>query len=82
MLLDKCKNQGQITRGHASTEIATLGKISMPLTFGYVHNTRTKDITFDIFDMKYSYNAISDSETLKAFEAILHPPYLYMKGTV
>jgi hypothetical protein len=60
-------------------QIVVLGKISMPVTFGYVNNTRTKDITFDIVDMKYSYNAIIDRGTLNAFEAILHSSYLCMK---
>jgi hypothetical protein len=34
-----------------------LGKITMPITFGYVHNTRTKQGVFDIINMEYPYNA-------------------------
>jgi hypothetical protein len=30
----------------------------MPVTFGFVHNTGTKQIVFDIVDMEYPYNAI------------------------
>jgi hypothetical protein len=56
-----------------------LGKITMPITFGYVHNTRTEQVVFDIVDMKYPYNAITGRGTLNAFEAILHPAYLCMK---
>jgi hypothetical protein len=56
-----------------------LGKITMPITFGYVHNTRTEHVVFDIVDMEYPYNAIIGRETLNAFEAILHPVYLCMK---
>jgi hypothetical protein len=56
-----------------------LGKITMPITFSYVHNTRTEQVVFDIVDMDYPYNAIIGRGTLKAFEAILHPAYLCMK---
>ena len=57
----------------------TLGKITMPITFGYVHNTRTAQVVFDIVDMEYPYNAIIGRGTLNAFEDILHPAYLCMK---
>jgi hypothetical protein len=33
-------------------------KITMPITFGYVHNTRTEQVVFDIVDMDYPWNAI------------------------
>jgi hypothetical protein len=49
------------------------------VTFGFVHNTRTEQVVFDIFDMEYPYNAIIGRGTLNAFEAILHPAYLCMK---
>jgi hypothetical protein len=51
----------------------------MSVTFSYVHNTRTKQVIFDIVDMEYPYNAIIGRGTLNAFEAILHPAYLCMK---
>jgi hypothetical protein len=56
-----------------------LGKITMPVTFGYVHNTRTEQVLFDIVDMEYPYNAIIGRGMLNAFEAILHPAYHCMK---
>jgi hypothetical protein len=31
----------------------TLGKITMLITFGYVHNTRIEQVVFDIVDMDY-----------------------------
>jgi hypothetical protein len=58
-----------------------LGKITMSITFGYVHNTRTEQVVFDIVDMDFPYNAIIWRGTLNAFEAILHPAYLFMKIT-
>jgi hypothetical protein len=65
--------------GFGGRQIVALGKITMPVTFGYVHNTRTEQVIFDIVDMEYPYNAIIGRGTLNAFEAILHPTYLYMK---
>jgi hypothetical protein len=51
----------------------------MSVTFGYVHNTRSEQVVFDIVDMEYPYNAIIGRGTLNAFEATLHPAYLCMK---
>jgi hypothetical protein len=65
--------------GFGGKQIVAPGKISMPMTFGYVNNTRTEDITFHIVDMEYPYNAIIGKGTLNAFEAILHPTYLCTK---
>jgi hypothetical protein len=83
---DKCKNQKTRfmmlrTLFVASEEekIVALGKITMPVTFGFVNNTRTEQVVFDIVDMEYPYNAIIGRGTLNAFEAILHPAYLCMK---
>jgi hypothetical protein len=60
-------------------QIVALGKITMSITFGYVHNTRIEQVVFEIVDMDYPYNAIIERGTLNAFEAILHPTYLCMK---
>jgi hypothetical protein len=65
--------------GFGGRQIVALGKITMPVTFGFVHNTRTEHVVFDIVDMEYPYNAIIGQGTLNAFEAILHPAYLCMK---
>jgi hypothetical protein len=65
--------------GFGGRQIVALGKITMSVTFGYVHNTRTEQVVFDIVDMEYPHNAIISWGTLNAFEAILHPAYLCMK---
>jgi hypothetical protein len=65
--------------GFGGRQIVALGKITMSVTFGYIHNTRTEQVVFDIVDMEYPYNAIIGRGTLNAFEAILHPAYLCMK---
>jgi hypothetical protein len=56
-----------------------LGKITMSITFGYFHNTRTEQVLFDNVDMDYPYNAIIGRGILNAFEVVLHPAYLCMK---
>jgi hypothetical protein len=65
--------------GFGGRQIVALGKITMPVTFGYVNNTRTEHVVFVIVDMEYLYNAIIGRGTLNAFEAILHPAYLCIK---
>jgi hypothetical protein len=44
--------------GFGGRHIVVLGKITMLVTFGYAHNTRTEQVVFDIVDMEYPYNAI------------------------
>jgi hypothetical protein len=65
--------------GFGGRQIVALGKIITSVTFGYIHNTRTEQVVFDIVDMEYPYNTIICRRTLNAFEAILHPTYLCMK---
>jgi hypothetical protein len=65
--------------GFGGRQIVALGKITMSITFDYVHNTRTEQVVFNIVDMEYPYNAIIGRGTLNTFEAILHPTYLCMK---
>jgi hypothetical protein len=65
--------------GFGGRQIVALGKITMSITFDYVHNTRTEQVVFDIVNMEYPYNAIIGRGTVNAFEAILHLAYLCMK---
>jgi hypothetical protein len=76
---DKIHDSTHPLCGFGGRQIVALGKITMPVTFGYVHNTRTEQIVFDIVDMECPYNAIIGRGTLNAFQAILHPTYLCMK---
>jgi hypothetical protein len=76
---DKIHDATHPLYGFGGRQIMALGKITMPITFSYVHNTRTEQVVFDIVDMEYPYNAIIGRGTLNAFEAILHPTYLCMK---
>jgi hypothetical protein len=65
--------------GFGGRQIVALSKITMSVAFGYVHNTRSEQVIFDIVHMDYPYNAIIGRGTPNAFEAILHPAYLCMK---
>jgi hypothetical protein len=65
--------------GFRGQQIVALEKLTMSITFGYIHNTITKQVVFDIVDMDYPYNAIIGRGTLNAFKAVLHPTYLCMK---
>jgi hypothetical protein len=65
--------------GFGGRQIVALGKITIPITFGYVQNTRREQVVFDIIDMEHPYNAIISQGTLNAFEEIRHPAYLCMK---
>jgi hypothetical protein len=60
-------------------QVMALGKLAMPITFGYVNNTRTKEVVFEIVDMDLPYYGIIERGTLNIFEAILHSTYIYMK---
>jgi hypothetical protein len=82
---DKIYDASHPLCGFGGRQIVALGKITMPITFGYVHNTITEQVVFDIVDMDYPYNSIIGQGTLNDFEAILHPyedtirpgPYCY-----
>jgi hypothetical protein len=56
-----------------------VGKIELPLSFGVAPNARSEQITFDIIDMVYPYNAIMGRGSINKFEAAIHGLYLYMK---
>jgi hypothetical protein len=62
---DKIHDATHPVCGFRGRQIVALGKITMSVTFGYVHNTRTEHVIFD-------------RGTLNAFEAILRPTYLCM----
>jgi hypothetical protein len=76
---DKMHDATHLLCGFGGKHIVALRKITMPITFGYVHNTRMEQVVFDIVDMDYPYNAIIGRVTLNAFETILNPAYLCMK---
>jgi hypothetical protein len=56
-----------------------VGKIELPLSFGVAPSARSEQVTFDIVDMVYPYNAIMGRGSIKKFEAAIHGLYLCMK---
>jgi hypothetical protein len=56
-----------------------VGKIELPLSFGVAPNPRSEQVTFDIVDMVYPYNAIMGRGSINKFEAAIHGLYLCMK---
>jgi hypothetical protein len=56
-----------------------VGKIELPLSFGVAPNARTEQVTLDIVDMVYPYNAIMGRGSINKFEAAIHGFYLCMK---
>jgi hypothetical protein len=56
-----------------------LGKLTMPITFGYVNNTRTEEVMSHVGDMEFPYNTVIRRGTLIVFEVVLHSAYLCMK---
>ena len=56
-----------------------VGKIELPLSFGVAPNARSEQVTFDIVDMVYLYNAIMGRGSINKFEAAIHGLYLCMK---
>jgi hypothetical protein len=56
-----------------------VGKIELPLSFGVAPNARSEQVTFDIVDMVYPYNAIMGQGSINKFEATIHRLYLCMK---
>jgi hypothetical protein len=56
-----------------------MGKIELPMSFGVAPNARSEQVTFDIVDMVYPYNAIMGRGSINKFEAAIHGLYLCMK---
>jgi hypothetical protein len=56
-----------------------VGKIELPLSFDVAPNARSEQITFDIVDMVYPYNAIMGRGSINKFKAAIHGLYMCMK---
>jgi hypothetical protein len=56
-----------------------VSKIELPMSFGVASNARSEQVTFDIVDMVYTYNAVMGWGSINKFEAAIHGLYLCMK---
>jgi hypothetical protein len=61
------------------TGIFPVGKIELPLSLDVAPNAQSGQLTFDIVDMVYPYNAMMGRGSINKFEAAIHGLYLYMK---
>jgi hypothetical protein len=52
---DKIQDAMHHLCGFGGKQITTLSKITMLVTFGFIHNTRTEEVVFDIVDMEYCH---------------------------
>jgi hypothetical protein len=68
--------------GFGGRGIEPIGSISLPVSFGSLHNARTEYIAFDVVEMNHPYNAIFKRGLLNTFEAALHSLYLCLKVLV
>nr|ABA97921.1 retrotransposon protein, putative, Ty3-gypsy subclass [Oryza sativa Japonica Group] len=57
----------------------TLGKITLPVTFGQADNFQTEQITFDVKEFDTAYNAIIGRGSLAMFMAASHYTYQVLK---
>jgi hypothetical protein len=65
--------------GFGGKDTFPIGKIEPSLSFGVAPNARSKQVTFNIVDMVYPYNAIMGRRSINKFEAAIHELYLCMK---
>jgi hypothetical protein len=73
------KPSGNPLYGFGGKGTFPVGKIELPLSFGAAPNARSEQVTFDIVDMMYPYNAIMGRGSINKFEAAIHGLYLCMK---
>jgi hypothetical protein len=65
--------------GFGGKGMIPVGKIELPLSFGMAPSARSEQVTFNIVDMLYPYNAIIWHGSIKKFEAAIHGLCLCMK---
>jgi hypothetical protein len=65
--------------GFRGKETFPLGKIELPVSVSANPNARSEQLTFDIVDMVYPYNAIMGRGSINKLEAAIQGLYLCMK---
>jgi hypothetical protein len=73
------KPTGDPLYGFGGKDTFPVCKIELPLSFCAAPNARSEQVTFDIIDMIYPYNAIMGRGSINKFEAAIHGLYLCMK---
>jgi hypothetical protein len=50
---DKIQESAYRLCGFGGKQVIALGELTMHVTFGYINNTRTQEVVFDIVDMEF-----------------------------
>jgi hypothetical protein len=65
--------------GFGGKPIKPAGKISLPVSFGYLDNARTEILTFDVVDMYHPYFANFGQGFINKFETVIRQQFMCMK---
>lgn len=79
LLRTQLRQAGTSLRGFGGKAIEALGQIELSMTFSINSFARIEDITFDVVDIPYPYNAIFGRCFLNTFHAVPHSGFLCMK---
>jgi hypothetical protein len=66
-------------QGFGGKPIKPVGKVSLPISFGDLDNTRTETLTFDVVDIYHPYLAIFGRGFMNKFDAVIRQQFLCMK---
>ena len=66
------KPTGDPLYGFGGKDTFPVCKIELPLSFCAAPNARSEQVTFDIIDMIYPYNATMGRGSINKFEAAIH----------
>jgi hypothetical protein len=66
-------------QGFGGKPIKPVGKISLPVSFGDLENSRTESLTFDVVDIYHPYLAIFGRGFMNKFDAFIRQQFLCMK---
>jgi hypothetical protein len=66
-------------QGFGGKPIKPVGKVSLPVSFGDLDNTRTETLTFDVVDIYHPYLVIFGRGFMNKFDAVIRQQFLCMK---
>jgi hypothetical protein len=66
-------------QGFGGKPIKSVGKVSLPVSFGDLDNARIETLTFDVVDIYHPYLAIFDRGFMNKFDTVIRQQFLCMK---
>jgi hypothetical protein len=66
-------------QGFGGKPIKPVGKVSLPVSFGDLDNTRTETLTFNVVDIYHPYLAIFSRGFMNKFDTVIRQQFLCMK---